>query len=132
MEWLSVVIAGLAGFGVGAIWYTVLAKPWMAASGVAIDPKTGGPANASNPVPYITSVIGSIVVAGMMRHAFGASGVDSLVETTVSGFGVGLFFVTPWIATFYAFSGRPLRLTLIDGGYATVGCTAIGLVLGLF
>ncbi len=48
------------------------------------------------------------------------------------GFGLGLFIVTPWIATNYAFSMRPRTLTLIDGGYATIGCTIMGLVLTLF
>ena len=35
MEFLSVIAAGVAAFVFGAVWYTVLAKPWMAVSGVA-------------------------------------------------------------------------------------------------
>ena len=30
-----------------------------------------------------------------------------------------------------AYAGRPFRLTVIDGGYAVIGCTLIGLVLAL-
>ena len=54
MGLVSVIVAGIAGFMFGAVWYTVFAKPWMTASGVALD-KNGAPANRSNPVPYITS-----------------------------------------------------------------------------
>ena len=46
--------------------------------------------------------------------------------------GIGLFFISPWIMINNGYGGRPFKLTLIDGGYATLGCAAIGLVLGLF
>lgn len=128
---LSIVIAGFAGFIFGAVWYTVLAKPWMEASGVALD-ENGKPANRSDPVPYITSVVGSIVVAATMNYAFSLSGIETLGKAMIGGLGVGLLLVTPWIATFNAFGGRPMQLTLINGGYATFGCTVIGIVLSLF
>lgn len=131
MGFLSVLIAGIAGFMFGAVWYTVLANPWMEASGVALDDK-GQPANRSDPLPYITSIVGAILVAGMMRHVFALSGIDTFGEGLVAGFGIGLFMVTPWIATFNGFGGQSFRLTLINGGYATFGCTVIGAVLSLF
>jgi len=103
-----------------------MAKPWMAAAGLTEDT-----INRSNPVPYILAFLMSVLVAGMMRHIFGMSGVDSLWEGIVSGFGLGLFIASPWIVTNYGFSNRPLNLTLIDGAYATIGCTIMGAVLML-
>ena len=132
MGFLAVVVAGIAGFMFGAVWYTIMAKPWMGASGVPLNNAGDAPANRSDPIPYITSIVGAIVVAGMMRHVFALSGIDTLGAGLVSGLGIGLFLVSPWIATFYAFGARPFRLTLIDGGYATFGCTVIGTVLTLF
>ncbi|WP_300011537.1 DUF1761 domain-containing protein [uncultured Roseobacter sp.] len=131
MEYLSVLIAGVAGFMFGAVWYTVLADRWMAVSGVALD-ESGKPANRSDPIPYITSLLGAILVAGMMRHVFELSAIDTVGKGLVSGLGIGLFLVSPWIATFYSFGARPRSLILIDGGYATFGCTLIGIVLTLF
>ena len=128
MEIFTVVAAGLASFVFGAIWYSVLAKQWMAASGVELDEK-GQPANRSNPLPYIIAVIGAILIAGMMRHILTLSGIDGPIQGLVAGLGIGLFVVTPWLATFYGFSGRPMRLLAIDGGYATLGSGLIGLVL---
>jgi hypothetical protein len=92
----------------------------------------GQPANNADPIPYITSFIAAILVAGMMRHVFVLSGIDTFGKGLMSGLGIGLFLVTPWIATFYGFGGKPRKLVLIDGGYATIGCTIIGAVLTLF
>ena len=94
--------------------------------------ETGQPSNRSNPVPYITGLIAVILVAGMMRHTFTLSGIDTMGKAALSGIGVGLFFVSPWIATCYGFAGRPRQLVLIDCGYAIGGCTVIGIILSLF
>ncbi len=131
MEYVSVVVAGVAAFVFGAIWYSILASRWVAASGVVTD-DSGQPANRSDPVPYIAGLIGAILVAGMMRHMFVLSGIDTVGKGLISGLGAGLFLASPWIVTCYGFAGRPRQLTLIDCGYATGGCAVIGAVLNVF
>lgn len=131
MEYLSVLIAAAASYAFGAFWYMTLAKPWMAASGITeemVKPASG----KQDMTPFIVSAIASILVAGMMRHVFGMADITGAYKGAMSGLGLGLFIVSPWIVTNYAYSMRPRNLTLIDGGYATIGCTIMGLVLGLF
>ena len=130
MGFLSVVIAAAAGFGFGAIWYMVLAKPWVEAANITTD-SNGNPVGGS-PLPYIMAAIAMLLVAGMMRHTFSLSGIDTMVKGITSGLGIGLFFISPWIMINNGYGGRPFKLTLIDGGYATFGCAIIGLVLTLF
>ncbi|GAA6209677.1 hypothetical protein NBRC116601_29700 [Cognatishimia sp. WU-CL00825] len=130
MEVVSVIAAAITAYAFGAIWYMTLAKPWMAASGVEVG-EDGRPANSANKVPYIVSIICLIVVAGMMRHVFSLAGIDTAGKGVLAGLGIGLFLVTPWVATNYTFAGRPKALIFIDGGYATIGCTVMGLVLTL-
>ena len=130
MGFVSVIAAAVAAYVFGAIWYMALAKPWMAASGVETG-EDGRPANASNPMPYIVSILCLIIVAGMMRHMFALSGIEGAGKGLVAGLGTGLFLASPWIATNYTFSGRPRALILIDAGYATIGCAVIGVVLTL-
>ncbi|GGE55730.1 DUF1761 domain-containing protein [Actibacterium pelagium] len=130
MEFLSVIFAAVASYAFGAIWYMVLAPKWVAASGVEVG-EDGQPANRKDPKPYIISFVASVVVAGMMRHIFSLSGIDTFGVGLIGGLGLGLFIATPWIATNYGFAGRPKELTLIDGGYATIGCTIMGIVLGV-
>ena len=131
MEFINVIVAAIAAFAFGAVWYMVLAKQWMEASGIAVG-EDGKPANSADKAPFIISFVCLIIVAGMMRHIFSLAGIDAPMEGLVGGLGVGLFLATPWIATNYAFAARKRTLTVIDGGYATIGCTVIGLVLTLF
>jgi len=130
MGFLSVIIAAAAGFAFGALWYMALAKPWVEAAGLEVD-ENGRPVN-DGPLPYILAAIAMVLVAGMMRHTFALSGIDSAMKGLVSGLGIGLFFISPWIMINNGYGGRPFKLTVIDAGYATFGCAVIGLVLGLF
>lgn len=129
MEFIAVIVAAVAGWAFGAVWYMTLSKPWVAAANIKVD-GNGRPVNESA-LPYILSMVAMILVAGMMRHTFALSGIDTFGKGLTSGFGVGLFFISPWIMINNAYGGRPFKLTLIDGGYATFGCAIIGAVLGL-
>jgi hypothetical protein len=128
---LAVIVAALAGFAFGAVWYMTLSKPWMAAAQVQVGPD-GRPVNGSSPLPFVMSGIAMLLVAGFMRHIFAMAGIDSIGKGLLSGLGIGAFFVAPWIAMDYGYAMRPRALTLIDGGYAVFGCGIIGLVLTLF
>ena len=127
---LAVIVAAIVGFAVGAVWYMALSKPWVEDTGLEVDEK-GQPVNQSA-TPFIMAGIAMLLVSGMMRHTFTMSGIDAPVEGVISGLGIGLFFISPWIMMNNGFGGRPFKLTLIDGGYATIGCAIIGTILTLF
>ena len=128
MGFLSVLVAAFAAFVFGAIYYMVLSKPWMEASGVETTPD-GKPINSSNPLPYMVSFVCIILVAGMMRHTFALSGIDSAGKGILSGLGVGLFFISPWIFINVGYENRPWQLAVINSGYATGAAAIIGFVL---
>lgn len=130
MGFISVLAAAVACWAFGAAYYMILAKPWVAASGVAVD-ENGKPTNDS-PLPYVVSFLCMILVAGMLRHTFAMAGIDTLTKGVVAGAGVGAFFIAPWIVINNAYGDRPFRLSIIDGGYAICGCAIAGLILALF
>lgn len=131
MEVLNVIAAAVVSFAVGAIWYMSLAEPWMDAAKIPRD-EDGKPAGGQSPKIFAMTFALQLVVAGMMRHVFALARIDDIGEGIVAGLGIGLFFISPWIAINNLYGMRPLRLTLIDGGYATLACAAMGLVLVLF
>lgn len=128
---LQVLVAAIAGYGFGAAWYMMLADRWVKASGIEVD-DAGRPKNSSDPKPYIVAFVGTLLVAGMMRHIFVMAGIVGPMKSLITGLGLGLFVVAPWVANNVMFSDRSKSLIWIDGGYAIGGCTIIGLVLGLF
>jgi len=130
MGFLAVIVGAAATFAFGAFWYGVFSDPWKADSKVPLDDENN-PQNMRSPVPYITCAISLILVAGMMRHSFVTAGIDSLGKGLMSGAGIGLFLVTPWVALFNGYSMHSQRLTLINGGYATIGCAIMGAILTL-
>jgi uncharacterized protein DUF1761 len=127
MEFLGVLVAAIASYAFGAAWYMILGKRWMAAAGLTEDD-----VKSKNPAPFIISFVATVLVAGMMRHIFAKAGIDTPNNGLWAGFGLGAFIAAPWIITNYAFAGRSMRLMFIDGLYAVIGCTIIGLVLTLF
>ena len=64
-----------------------------------------------------------------MRHTFALSGINTFGKGMVSGLGIGLFFISPWIMINNAYGMRPFKLTVIDSGYAIFGCAIMGAVL---
>ncbi len=128
MQLVAVLLAAAAGFGSGAAWYMVNGQRWMAATGMTEAEARG----RGSPLPFFIAFLASLLTAGMMRHIFAASGLSGLGAGLVGGFGVGMFFVAPWIVTNYAFARRPVALWWIDAGHVVLASSAIGLVLGLF
>ena len=130
MEVASVVAAAIAGYVLGALWYMVLGKPWMAAAGIEAG-EDGRPKQGMGAMTYLLAFIAMLLVAGMIRHVLAQAGIVSPAKAGLAGLGLGLFVASPWIMLNNAFGGRPFRLTLIDGGYASLGCGLIAVVVAL-
>jgi hypothetical protein len=133
MELLNILAAAVAAYAFGAVWYMSLAKPWMAASGITeADMKDEDGKAKGGPLPYVIAFVSALVVAFMMQHLFYLIGVTQLIDGFLLGLGIGLFIAVPWTVTHYTFGMKPRNLSLIDGGYTSIGCAIIGLVLVLF
>ncbi len=128
---LSILAAAAGAFAFGAVWYMSMAKAWQAAAGIEMG-SDGKPRQGGSPMPFVIGILAMIVVAGMMRHIFAMTGIDTVGKGLVAGFGVGAFFITPWVAMNYAFAMRPSKLTLIDSVNAIIGCAIMGAILMMF
>ena len=122
MDYFHVILAGLAGYVFGAIWYGVLGKTWQAETGLTDEDVK--PANSA--AAYIIGLICNILIAGMMRHIFVASGVAGLLNSMVSGLGLGLFIGGAFLMINYSFAKRSTALKAIDIGHAA----GVGAVIG--
>ena len=126
MNVLGVVLAAAAAWVFGAIWYGVIGKKWIEASGL-----TEESIDRRNPAPYIVSFICTLLVAGMLRHILVMGGIEGVGESVLTGLGLGLFVASPWIVTNVMFAQRDKSLIWMDSAYPTIGMALMGGVLAL-
>ncbi len=129
---LAILIAAIAGFAFGAVWYTALGKQWMAARGLSeaeAKAKTG-----RSPVPFVISFVALLVMAwmlsGILLHLARGGTAMSVRSGLVSGFFLWLGFVITTMAVNHAFQGERRTLTLIDGGHWLGVLLIQGAILG--
>jgi len=68
LNWLAVIVAALAYFVIGALWYAppVFGKAWMAAGGMTVEPGDG-PGPAIFAVPLVGSVLSAAALGWLAR-----------------------------------------------------------------
>jgi hypothetical protein len=129
-NYIAIMIAALAGFGLGAVWYMVLARPWLHAVGkTEAELKAEGPTRV---VTFVLAIVALFVMAWMLAGIMGHLGQISIRGGVISGFLVWLGFVITSMGVNHAFSGASTKLTLIDGGYWLAVLLIQGAVIGAF
>lgn len=123
---VSAIVAGVAFYAVQSVWYIALGKLWLSTLG----PNPPGPARAAT---YIVGFVVALIVGFVVETALHDSTDPSPpVHGLKFGafFGIGIFALN--LLVIHQFEGRPIALTLIDGGAVTVCLMAAGLVVGYF
>ncbi|HUQ56157.1 DUF1761 domain-containing protein [Lentzea sp.] len=130
LNWLAVVVAAIAYFALGMVWYAEYAfgRVWQRASGWDLSPpeKVGV---AILVVPLATCFVLTLVTA--MIGA--ASGTDTIMEGILLGLviGVGIALPVRFVTGSYDMTKpAPLTFAAIGAGYHVVGLALAGAILG--
>ena len=125
VNWLAVLVAGIAAMPVGALWYGPLfARPWMTAVGKTRE-ELQGPAWG-----YALALFAWLVVAYVISWVADWAEADTLVEGLAVGFLMFVGFVATTMAVNTFFAGRSRALYLIDGGYLLLVFLIAGAIVG--
>ena len=126
---IAVIVAAIAAFGVGAVWYAALfSKQWLAATG-----KTEADIRASDSiVSYAVSILSNLIMAIMLSALMHNLGVVTIGGGLLTGFLVWLGFVMTTMSVNNAFGRQNPILLFIDGGHWLAVLLVIGLVIGIF
>lgn len=122
----AVLLATVAYFALGALWYMALSKPWMAAVGFTrADVERG-----SNPAIFGVTLVFEAVAVFTLAVLLGNTALAGIGGGASLGalVGIGIWFALMSV-TFVYESRRP-ALFLIDGGYHVLALTVAGAVLG--
>jgi hypothetical protein len=124
----AVLVSTVAYFALGALWYMVLSKPWMATAGITQADVEDGP----NPAIYVITFVLEAVAVLSLAVVLGNSALTGLVGGASLGalVGVGIWFAL--MSVTFMYESRKPALFLIDGGYHVIALTIAGAVLGVW
>ena len=128
VNYLAVVMAAVAAFVFGAVYYGTLGKPWMKAA--RIDPA----ATKMSAGLFVTSFVAELVMAFVLSLAINAFGMGTTTPAggLVTGFVVWLGFMATTMAVNHRYQGFGWDLTLIDGLHWLGVALVMGAVIGWF
>lgn len=129
----AILLAGVAAWLVGAVWYGVLGRQWIAALGTTREALMG-PSGRPSIGPFILSFVADCVLAltiALFMGVLTGGRADIRVGIAVALLlWIGCILTTTLVNN--AFARRPLRLTLIDAGHWLFAMIAAGAVVGAF
>jgi len=134
INYLAVFIAGLAGFGFGAVFYMSLSGAWMNAVGWTPDQRAAHMKGELNPskAPFAIAIAANFVMAWVLAGVIGHMGPVTVRSGLISAAFIWFGFVITTLAVNYAFSGRKPMLTVIDAGHWLGVLLVMGAVIGAF
>ena len=128
MRHVSIVVAAIAVWVLGAGWYTALAAPWMAGIGKTREQlmqQAGGSPAVAYVVGFIAILVMCYLVAALLRRLSVASFAGGARLGALAA-----LLPAASLALYYAFEMRPVSLWLINAGYVVLGLAIAGAIIG--
>jgi hypothetical protein len=130
INYLAVLIAAVAGWLAGAAWYMLLAKPWMAATGMTKDQMEECRKGPGAFLPFVYAFLANVVIAWVLAGLVAHLGPVTLRSGVISGLFCWAGFVFTTMLVNNRFAMRSPKLLVIDGGYWLVVLALSGAIIG--
>ncbi|HEV8659121.1 MAG TPA: DUF1761 domain-containing protein [Thermoanaerobaculia bacterium] len=131
VNYLAVLVAGVAIFLLGGLWYSLLfAKPWLKAMGMTQEEVKAASASTSMPLSYLGAFICGLLIAWVLAIMIKHFPPVSVGRGAVVGALCWLGFAGATSFASSLFSMKPKELWLINSGYNLVSFVIAGLILG--
>lgn len=132
-NWLAILVAVLAAFFVGFMWYGVLFQgQWMAGNGITMQGDMAykdGVQMSGSMAPMFVNIAAMAVYALFINWLITRLGTTSWLEGAKTGGVVGLIMAIGEL-TANLFAANPMSLTMVDGSYSIVLFAVIGAIVG--
>jgi hypothetical protein len=133
VNYLSVLLAAVAAWIFGGVYYTSLSKYWLAAQGKTLEQcqaEQAGKSGVAKAAPFILVFVGELIMAWAMYGILFHMGMFTLRAGAISGAALWLGFVLPTIAGNYVFSGKKPMLIVIDSAAWLGAMVIVGAIVG--
>ncbi len=134
IDYIAVLVAGIASYAFGSVYYMALAKPWMAAVGKTEEEFKSGSSPRVFIVAFIAQLVMAFMLAGVVGHLVLAEGgaVVTLGNGLITALCIWFGFILMAMLVNHGFQGAKSSLTLIDSGHWLGVLLIQGAVIGLF
>ena len=134
VSYLAIVLAAVAGWIFGAIWYAVFSTQWQLAAGITPGKMRQAQKTPAFYLPFVIAFLALVVMAWILAGLIGHLGPGQFTvrNGVISGAFCWLGFVITSMAVNNGFAGRDWRLLLIDGGHWLAVLLLMGAILGSF
>ncbi len=135
LHFLAIVVAAVAAWIFGAIYYGTLGRKWIEAQGKTIDQckaENSGRSTLAKTAPFVLSFIAELVMAAALSGIMFHIGIYTVRAGAFSGAMCWLGFVLTTIVVNNAYTFRKISLTAIDCGHWLGVLVIIGAILGWF
>jgi len=126
-NYLAVIVAAIAYWLLGAIWYgVVFGEAWM-----ALEHMTAEQARSMNPVlPYVITLVLNVLIAYALAQICIWRNADTLGRGASVGVLLWIGFVGPVTFTTHMYEMRPKELYAINQFFPLAGFVLMGAILG--
>jgi hypothetical protein len=130
INWLAVLVASVAYFLVGAIWYSALFRnAWIKSSGVnTTDPNMKKGVGVMFLTSFILMIVACLGIALFMTKITQLNWMSGLKVGLI----VGVCFCATAISNSYLYEKRPTTLHIINDLYNIVGCSVAGIIISVW
>jgi hypothetical protein len=133
LNWLAVIVAALAYFILGGIWYAppVMGKAWMKASGIDMADTEEGPP----PIVFVAPLFGYLFAAAATAMIAVSTGTDTVSEGIVLGLVIGIGYaatLTAVMATFESKKPQPMMWAVITAVYNIIGLLITSVIISVW
>jgi hypothetical protein len=131
INWLAVLVSGLAYFALGALWYSpvLFSKKWIELGKIDInDPNAKKGVGLMFGGSLLLMLISSVAIA-ILLNRMDLSGWKSGLKV---GALVGIFFNAAGIGINYLYEKKPIALFLINAVYQILGSIIVGIIISVW
>lgn len=131
-SWLAVILATLAFYMIGFVWYAFLFQDiWLAASGMTLA-ETEAMAEAQGGMMLVWGLIITLTQALGLLWAINLAGAKGLPKCLEIAFWLFLMIAAPLLAYGCLYGGYSLTGILVDYGHILVGWLAMATIFAFF
>jgi Protein of unknown function (DUF1761) len=130
VNYFSIIVAAIAGFAFGALYYMTLAKPWMAAIGLTKAKIQKNGTHTLYFISFLANLLMAWVLAGVLGHL--GPGQVTIQNGIISAAFIWFGFVITTMAVNNGFGMRKPMLTVIDAGHWLGVLLIMGGIIGAF